>query len=270
MWIRSTMGLLAVAAVAAGCQSVEGAIKENGGKAKSALAKIAPLAADMRTRAPVKQDQVAPLDAPLVFDTAYPRTANAALVYYEDLVALGEVGSVYARIRGTKQISECASLLEHRTFPWDPKESGRWTEPVAGFEVEKKLEVCGQLKTLFVLRTMELVKPSNARVEMRFDGGPGVGTLGIVSTPSESACRVLDTQCRFDGGQVKAEVHVFALEPFAYKGAFLLDVENTAKVRLSSVRTDDTLELDLAEQVAAAFVAATLKNIPGATVKGLP
>ena len=250
---------------------MDGAIKQHGGKARSTLAKIAPLAADLRTRAPVARDEVAPLDAPLVLDTSYPRGANAALVYYEDLVALGELGNVYARIGGTRQISECAALLEHKTFPWDPHEPQRWTEPVAGFEVASKLEVCGPLRTLLVIRTMELVKPSGARVEARtLDGGAELPPLGTVSTPSESACRVSDVQCRFDGGQLKAEVHVFALEPFAYKGAFLLDVENSDKVSLSGAWTDATLERDLAARVSGALEAAVSKNIPGAVVKGFP
>ena len=75
-------------------------------------------------------------------------------------------------------------------------------------------------------------------------------------------------QCKFDGGQVKAEVHVFSLEPFAYKGAFLLDIENSEKLRLSGSWSDVALENDLATQVGTAFEAAVLQQVPGATVKG--
>ena len=207
---------------------------------------------------------------PLVVISSHDeRQDNAAVVYYEDLARVGELGNVYARMPGTQHVSECASLLEHQTMPWDPHNSAHWNQSITGFEVGKRLEYCTRLRTLFVIRTMELVKPSGARVEARpVDGGVEGGTVGTVSTPSESTCRVANVQCKFDGGQIKAEVHVFSLEPFAYKGAFLLDVENNDKLRLSGAWSDVSLENDLASQLGLAFDVAMLNELPGSTVVG--
>ena len=269
MNLRSAIAVFAAATVLAGCQSVDGAIQEHGAKTKTVLSGIAPLASDLRARAAVTRDDVPAIEPLVVMNATPEKTDNAAVVYYEDLLALGELGNVYARIPGTKHVSECASLLQHRTLPWDPHDSHRWNEPVTGFDVAKSLESCSTLRTLFVIRTMELVKPSGARVETRpVDGGAEGGTLGTVSTPSESTCRVANVQCKFDGGQMKAEVHVFTIEPFAYKGALLLDVESSEKIRLSGAWSDVSLELDLADRVGVAFEAAMLKQIPGAVVRG--
>ena len=248
---------------------MDAAIKEHGDKTKAVLSRIAPLASDLRTRAAITRDDVPAIEPRVVMNATADAADNAAIVYYEDLLALGELGNVYARIPGTTHVSECASLLDHRTMPWDPHDSQRWNEAITGTEVASHLASCSKIRTLFVIRTIELVKPSRARAETRtVDGGAEGGSIGTVSTPSESTCRVANVQCKFDGGQVKAEVHVFSLEPFAYKGAFLLDVENSERVRLSGAWSDAALGIDLADRVGVAFEAAALKLIPGATVRG--
>lgn len=206
----------ATATALAGCRSVDAAIKEHGDKTKAVLSRIAPLASDLRTRAAITRDDVPAIEPRVVMNATADAADNAAIVYYEDLLALGELGNVYARIPGTKHVSECASLLDHRTMPWDPHDSQRWNEAITGTEVASHLASCSKIRTLFVIRTIELVKPSRARAETRtVDGGAEGGSIGTVSTPSESTCRVANVQCKFDGGQVKAEVHVFSLEPFA-------------------------------------------------------
>jgi len=184
---RLAIAFLATATALVGCQSVDGAIKEHGGKTKTVLSRIAPLASDLRTRAAITRDDVAAIEPRVVMNATTDAADNAAIVYYEDLLALGELGDVYARVPGTKHVSECASLLEHRTMPWDPHDSHRWNEAINGTDVASRLDSCSKIRTLFVIRTMELVKPSGARVETRqVDGGAGSGTTGTVSTPSES------------------------------------------------------------------------------------
>lgn len=263
----AAFALAAVVGLSFGCTSVDGAVKKDGPKAKANLAKIAPLAADLATRAPVVRDEVAPPDTKVVFDASYPDEATAALMYAEDLGALGELGNVYARVAGSKRISECASLLDHQTFPWDPQDTQRWNAAVDGFEVQSTLRTCGRIRTLFVLRTMDLVKPGGARVEPT---DAGATSAVPASSADENTCRPGNVRCSFQGGYVKIEVHVFSLEPFAHKGAFVIEAESSPSVKLAGSRTDDALEADLGHAVGTAFSAAATRLVPGASVKGLP
>ena len=82
----------------ADCQSVDGAIEEHGAKTKTVLSRIAPLASDLHARAAVIRDDVPAIEPRVVMNATPEKTDNAAVVYYEDLLALGELGNVYARM----------------------------------------------------------------------------------------------------------------------------------------------------------------------------
>lgn len=267
LFVSTTAGALA------GCTSVDGAVKKEGAKAKVNLAKIPAIAGDLATRAPVTADAVAPLAGHVLFDASYPNDTTASVVYAEDLAVPGELGNVYARIPGSKRVSECASLVEHGTFPWDPQSSTNWISSVDGAGVASILQSCTRIRTLFVLRTMDLVKPGNARINFSGDAGDAsaADAAPVASTPAdETSCRPGGGRCKFDGGYVKIEVHVFALDPLAHKGAFVIEAESSASVTLSGAYTSTYLETDLQTAISAAFRAALPKAIPGATVQVIP
>jgi hypothetical protein len=154
-----------------------------------------------------------------MLDASGGARANATIVYLEDLAAPGELGIVYARLPGSRHLAECAAFLEHKTNPWDPRDPTHWTQALGGWSVESRLEHCGRLDTVFAVRTMELARPSTVRIEAgAVDGGaPRSGALP--SEVNEATCATAGVRCAFDGGHIKAEVHVYTLEPFAHRGA---------------------------------------------------
>ena len=143
------------------------------------------------------------------------------------------------------------------------------------YDVEKALALCARVKTVFVLKTVALAKPYGARVETAPDGDAGAGaTAGARvesgATVSESACRGPGVRCRFVGGYVKVEVHVYKLDPFAHKGVFVVEAENAASPRITGTGADATLEADLTQQLGLSFVEALGRRFPGARTQGIP
>lgn len=82
-------------------------------------------------------------------------------------------------------------------------------------------------------------------------------------------CTSADVRCRFDGGYLKAEVHLYALKPFAHQGAFVFEAENGTNIQFSSYATPGDLERDFQKSARAAFAAALKKNLPNASARGL-
>lgn len=257
----------------AGCESIEKAKAAHGPAATKTLAAVAAVALDVKTRPNTAVPTSAP-PAPAVLavsDRTSP-SGNAYLVYEEDLAKRGELGSVYARVDGTGQLAECAAFLDHGTQPWDPKKPTRWTAPVAGFEVSSRLEHCGQVKYLFVIRTTALAKSSNVRVvprpdggvDPRFDGGPP-------DVPGFEACSSPARKCLFAPTYMKALVHFYTLDPVAHRGAFVLDAESSEQLAYyGGTELDAQLERDLANNVKVALGKAFKEHASFVKIEGVP
>jgi hypothetical protein len=252
-----------------GCTSVDDAVKKHGASAKATLARMSPIAAEARASAPLERDDPPMSVGPIVVDgSSSPRSdVNAALVYVEDLDDLGSLGMVYARAPGTQLVPSCASYVDHRTYPWDPRNPERWKESLAGFEVVNALEACAQLKWVFALRTVSVVRPSHARVVPADAGADAARLPGDVT---EATCAQKTARCAFDGGRLEIEVQLYALEPFARQGRFRIDLESHDRLRVyGSPNTDSMLESDLVTALAHALADEIPKHVPGATVRGL-
>jgi hypothetical protein len=309
------------------CASVSGTVKKEGPAAKATLGKLAQAAADLATRPRVEADTTDPgkLPAGDLHLASVDRTAaNVLVTYLEDLTAPGELGNVTGRIGGTEVASECASFLEHETYPWSPASPANWERPVYADEVAKTLATCGRAKVAFVIRTTELALPGALGVDARrATGGSGAdagadagardaGTRDAGarrttptplstaaakrldagsdaaadasaksdsvwgphpagdSVPTSAVCGSVDVRCRFAGGYLKAEVHVYALEPFAHLGAFLFEAESGERVTFRTSASADDLERDFRRAVTEAFGAAVRKKFPSADVQGWP
>jgi hypothetical protein len=262
----SLLVLTVLASSSLGClPSIDDSVKKHGPGARATLTALAPIAEELRKLPPVPRDDAAPLEGSVVLDIG-GSGATAALVYLEDLRAPGELGAIYARVPISQRVPECAAFLEHKTYPWDPRNPQRWSEAVVGLEVASRLEECGRLRTLFVVRTLEFVRPMGARVEATADAG---ASRFVSADVSEDTCAMAGRRCAFDGGHLKAEVHVYSLSPVARRGAFLVDVESSDKLLLSGVANDQLLESDLLAQVKSAIAAGIVKRLPTANVSGL-
>lgn len=285
--LSAFLASVATAALLTGCPSVDRALDQHGAAAKAPLAALLLAHEDLRTRAPVTADAVAPIEGGQIVLRGEDRSlANAAVLYDEDLEKPAELANVYARLEGSEAMPDCAAFLAHKTYAWDPARKAHWSDELFGPDVGKALDFCGRVRTLFVIRTLELVKPGNARMDTRIvatapaldagarkdAGSPGDASVWgpPVGLVSESACRGADVRCRFDGGHVMAEVHVFTVQPFAHKGAFLLDAESATSVPISgdTGEHESELERDLRRRVGAVLVEAVRKNIPNADVRG--
>jgi hypothetical protein len=260
-----------LASAALGCfPTVEEAQKKHGAAARATLAGLAPIAEELRRLPPVTGDEVAALEGTVVLD-ADGAGATAALVYLEDLRVPGELAPVAARLPLSVHVPECASFLAHQTYPWDPRDPKRWTEAITGYEVGRRLDECGRLRALFVVRTLEFVRPTLARVvETATDAGAEAGaSRALPADVNEATCGVVGRRCVFDGGRLRAEVHVYGLAPLARKGAFVIDVESSDRVSLSGAANDRTLESDLGAQVQQAILQGLQRRLPAADLGGL-
>jgi hypothetical protein len=250
----------------AGCggQSVDSALEKHGPAARATVASFGAIAEDLRVRPPVASNAVTPpLGAEQVRLAATDGNVNADVVYLEDLQRPAELGNVYARLSGSADVTDCAALVTHKTHAWDPRKPEYWTYETFGHAVAPALETCGKLRVLFVLRTMELVKPRDARYVRTSDAGVSERVRAV----ARSDCKPNDVRCLFDGGYVRAEVHVFALGPVVHKGAFVIEAESS-EVAVVRGLVEDDLERDLAEKLATAFRAGVLLHFPTAVVGG--
>lgn len=263
--MRGRTGLRALvlgAVLLAGCgETTDRAIKEHGPAARATLAKLPLIESDLRARPPVSADAVAPLEGePLKLGEG----ANASLVYLEDLARPSELGNVYARLGASEKLVECAAFLEHKTYPWNPRVPDRWTQFTLGSSVASDLQACGKVRTVLVVRTTELLTPSSPRLERRADAG--APPSGEAATKAD--CRASGVTCTFDGGYVRAEVHVFALEPFAHKGAFVIEAESSPAAVLKEKLAKYDVERDLGEALQRSFRAGMAKHLPRASLVG--
>lgn len=242
-------------ALLAGCDNVEDSIKEEGPKARAVVTEMAAIARDLETRPPVTESKPVAVPPGISLDTTgYARDTNALIVHYEDLQRAGELGNVEVRTKGSHHFSECASFLDHRTYPWNPKEPTKWLESLTAWTVADRLKECGRAKLAVVVRTMAFATAGRARVQRRpaplviapADGGAardagadasakpkdggveaGAPTPPIDATSVDFAtCSSPQHRCVYDPAYVKAEIHVFTLGPATHKGAFVLEVES--------------------------------------------
>lgn len=202
--------MVALAAALAGCDSVEGAVKKDGPAARAVVEKATEVAKDLGARPLVPASSLVKPDGERLRIAEDDDSANSEMVYLEDLKAPGELGNVYARIRSTDTLSTCASFVLHGTPPWDPRDPTRWGGSVYAGEVTRSLQYCAKLKALFVLRTTELVKPSNARV----DGTkPTALTTDLIATPLANAAARGDAGARVDAGAASGTRTVVVTKP---------------------------------------------------------
>jgi hypothetical protein len=292
------------------CTTVGAVVKKDGPPAKATLDKLAKAKADLATRPLVTKDAVSLPPGDLRFSNIGTE-GNVLVTYLEDLDVPGELGNVKGRLTGTALASECASLLEHETYPWDPGSPTNWDRSVLAHDVEKTLATCGRAKVALVIRTTEFVAPSSMGMDSRRPGpgldggfadagardagakprptpspslagkkvdagadaalaalagsepvwGPYTGA-GDASMPTAAICQGTSVRCRFEGWYVKAEVHVFSLEPFAHQGAFVFEAESTERIAFTSDANVSDLERDFTKALATAFGAAVKKNVP--------
>jgi hypothetical protein len=90
------------------------------------------------------------------------RTATASLAYAEDLADPNELGYVWGRLPNVGVLNHCASLLHRGHLAYDPSQPLepllRADEPLAN----EWYPACLASRYLFVIRTLEFVKPSAA------------------------------------------------------------------------------------------------------------
>jgi hypothetical protein len=236
---------------AVGCfPSIDEAVAEHRAAVTPSLERVARAAAAVPSLPLLENDRVKAGPRPLVIalDDSPSSKDNAAVVYVEDLERLGELGAVYGRITGAIHVAECAAFLEHRTHPWDPRKPERWTESLAGFEVETAFELCSRLDYLLVVRTLELAAPA-----------PPVAA-------TEAACA--SARCEFKPARARVEVHVLWLEPFEHLGGFRVEATNGEKIEWTS-DVAGTLELNLTFALTTALGQGIRTHVPAANVSGL-
>jgi hypothetical protein len=261
------LGIAFASWAVAGClTSIDAAVTEHKGAVTTSLGRVAQVAPALPGLAPLASDEVGPLGPPmkLAMDAGPSSRANAAVVYAEDLERLGELGPVYARIDGSTHPSDCAAFLEHRTYPWDPKKPERWTALLAGFEVESSFELCERLSYVLVVRTLELARASDLRVEGTNPAGPRPELHA-----DETTCGKAELRCVFDSGWLRGEVHVFQLEPFEHRGGFRFEAVNDDKLPWPDAAAS-VLEKNLSIKVAKAIAEGVRAHVAGATVTGAP
>lgn len=200
-------GLGLAAAVLTGCKSVEGVVEEHAAAIRPRIAVMRAIHEDAAARPPLDGDDVrAPAGGfTLAYDSGSPR--NTTMAYLEDLERPGELADVYARIPRTDEFARCAALVEHQTEPWDPDAPARWNSTVLASTAEGVLRACERFVYVFVIRATEFVRPTPVKTDT------------------------------FDGGRVRAEVLVYALEadgpaPFSRLGGFRVEAESSTTLSL--------------------------------------
>lgn len=267
----------------AGCssRSVAEVFEEHGAAARAKLARVDEVAATMQAVPPLAGATVQAPPSLQVHVGALAARADTAVVYLEDITRRGELGMVFARLGGTRTVPECASMLDHRTFPWDPREPRGWDAAISGPQVESRLAFCRRLSHVLVLRAVELTLPSAPRLERGPTpvpssappaappptAPPPAGAEAGAGGVSDYSCRMTGARCVFDGGFIGLEAHLFSLDPVRHLGGFPVEAESrdAVELRVQYGGTPALLELDLEAALREALRAAIKAHLPGAT-----
>jgi hypothetical protein len=232
--------------------------------------KLAPLAGirdQVMRLPPLTADRVTHEGPPLTLALANVETttSNAALCYAEDLQDPEEMGFVWGRINHTGVLNECASLARRGHEVFNPANPDRLLSLPFGFSAEAVFERCEAVTTLLVIRTLEIVQPGTPEpVGSAFAPDPSIcepvgGGAKDAGTTDAGAAK--EVRLRFDGGRIRAEVLVFALEGARFQGGFRVQASSTARVKGSDVKSD------LTDKLRGAIAAGVKEHVSGATVR---
>jgi hypothetical protein len=260
------------------------------------LAALPGVASQVRGLPPLAEDRVEPLsDIVLAGFSGPDEPATAALSYAEDLADPVELGYVWGRLDKTGALNHCASLIHNGHLAYDPAQPKHGLRALGLTEAKAWLPDCARYKYLLVFRTLEFTKPSQVTLATRpfaplkstADSEPttpppalaatkksrrpstatvqavaaGSGRPGpdaAVLLPEESSPGKKITRYMFEGGQIRAEVLVFALPSAKLLGGFRVKAQSSLEIN----GTDSAIEEDLKAQIKAAMVEGMKHTLP--------
>lgn len=226
----------------AGCGPyVDDVVKARGPRVEQKLALVRGVAEELGRTPLLEKDEPADVRASFNMKSTYPDSANAVLVYAEDLRELDELGLVYARVNGSKILNTCAAFVHTERHPWDPLHPNDAPLSGTGYAANKHFDVCDKLDYLLVLRTRAFARPS----------------IG----------RAASGRQEFDGGFVDADLLVFDLGQKKKLGGLRVQAESEEKLEGAS---EFEVEFDLQWNLEKALKAALKQHMPNVTIVGGP
>lgn len=221
------IGSVAACALAiAGCTSIEDVRDEHAYEMGELLRQLAAVRADMAARPVIDADAEpdtidgtglvfyrAPDPSDALFNRPPPPLGNIAIVYEDDLARPGEMTHIPVRVKADDFLPRCAALAQHGTLPWNPDAPKQWLTELDPEAVEETLVACTRITHVLVLRAAAYARPippTHIPHPLQFCDAPD--------------------DCKFEGGFIAVDVHLYALAPLVHRAAFRVEATSDEKV----------------------------------------
>lgn len=260
--------MLTACLIASGCcgPKLEDVVKEHKPKIEQQIATIKPIQEQVLRLPKLEQDTWQHKGDPIVLDLrASPDPANASLCHAEDLANPEELGYVLERITWSGLLNRCASVVRRGHEVFDPAYPTSYLIVPSGITAQELFKRCEAVRYLVVLRTIDFVDPS-------FPSAADAGVIpeltcsspaGAASSSPASSSTTPPAESRrvFQGGLVRAEVHVFDTNGARYEGGFRIQAQSSPKLK------GDDVHADFKARLVEAVAAGVRRQAPGATVR---
>lgn len=236
----------------AGCEpSVEEKLAPVGGPARETLTRIDQVRLDLEKRPALARNGADAKGA--MFEKykagGWPHTENgiAAVVYVDELDHLGERAELMPTDTGAGVLANCGAWAKHGTPA--PDTTGRVSSIVHVDYIVHVLRDCARVTHVLVIRPLDYVEAS----PIRLDPPNATAKASYETCVPDAKTAIPGTRCVFDGAYMKAELHLYALEPLRHLGGFTVEAESRAsdtfyslEAFASSARDDVRSQLDRA------------------------
>jgi len=256
--------VLAACLLASGCcgPKLEDVVREHKPRIEQQLAPIKAIHEQMLRLPKLEQDTWKHSGEPIVIDLkAYGDPANGTLSHAEDLANVEELGYVPERIPGSGLLNRCASVVRRGHGVFDPASPTSYLIVPAGSSAEGLFKQCEAVRYLAVVRTTDFVAPT-------FPAATDAGALPELTCTSPSASAApapsstaAESRRVFQGGLMRAEVHVFETNGARYEGGFRVEAQSSPKLK------GDDVHADFKARLVEAVTAGLRRHCPGATVR---
>jgi hypothetical protein len=239
--MRSLLSLSSCLLIAglAGCNPYSSAVKKHRARLESKLSQVAAVGKIVEELPLIATDD-ARIDLPPAARqwSGCTLAGHTALLYREDFADLTRPLTHASRMPGATHLNVCASLLRNGTCPHGVGYPHCSCDPKT---IDLTFSLCESIEYLLVVRTIEHGAPG-AVVEVKPDGGVAEQTADA-AIPRDAGDRALRPDVRagdrglagdrlrlarwtYQGGLMRAEVHVFELATARRLGGFRVRVES--------------------------------------------